>query len=100
MVQYMRNKPIKWGVKLWVLVGTTGYTADFIVYTGKDESTEQGLTFTVVTDLLEPFHFQGYEVHTDNLIIQAQAYFKHFWTLKYEPREHYVQIMLEFQAVL
>ena len=44
MVQYMRNKPIKWGVKLWVLADTTGYTADFIVYTGKDESTEQGLT--------------------------------------------------------
>lgn len=36
------------------------------IYTGKDEMTEQGLTFTVVTDLLEPFYFQGYEVYTDN----------------------------------
>ena len=66
MVQYMRNKPIKWGFKLWVLADTTGYTVDFIIYTGKDESTEQGLTFTVVTDLLEPFHFRGYELYTDN----------------------------------
>ena len=49
-----------------MLADTTGYTVDFIIYTGKDELTEQGLTFTVVTDLLEPFHFQGYEVYTDN----------------------------------
>ena len=66
MVQYVRNKPVKWGFKLWVVADTTGYTVDFNIYTGKDDNTEQGLTFNVVMELLEPFVFQGYEVFTDN----------------------------------
>ena len=66
MVQYMRNKPVKWGFKLWVLADTSGYTIDFNMYTGKEESTDHGLTFKVVVDLIEPFWFQGYEVYTDN----------------------------------
>ena len=66
MVQYMRNKPVKWGFKLWVLADTSGYTIDFNVYTGKEESTDHGLTFKVVVDLIEPFWFQGYEVYTNN----------------------------------
>ena len=66
MVQYMQNKPVKWGFKLWVLADTSGYTIDFNVYTGKEQSTDHGLTFKVVVDLIEPFWFQGYEVYTDN----------------------------------
>ena len=30
LVQYMRNKPVKWGFKLWVISDPTGYTLDFI----------------------------------------------------------------------
>ena len=63
MVQYMRNKPVKWGFKLWVLADTSGYTINFNVCTGKEQSTDHGLTFKVVVDLIE---FQGYEVYTDN----------------------------------
>ena len=66
MVQYMRNKPVRWGFKLWVVADTSGYTIDFNIYTGKEESTDHGLTSKVVMDLLEPFWFQGYEVYTDN----------------------------------
>jgi len=55
-VQYMRNKPVKWGFKLWVLADTTGYTVDFNIYTRKGGA-EQGLTFKVVEDLLKPFWF-------------------------------------------
>jgi len=34
LVQYMRNKPVKWGFKLWVLADMSGYTIDFNIYTG------------------------------------------------------------------
>nr|XP_023666075.1 piggyBac transposable element-derived protein 4-like [Paramormyrops kingsleyae] len=45
MTQYMRNKPIKWGFKLYVLADSSnGYTVDFSVYTGKNNfPTGQGL---------------------------------------------------------
>ena len=33
--QYIMNKPVKWGFKLWTLVcSVTGYTIDMVVYTG------------------------------------------------------------------
>ena len=36
--QYIKNKPIRWGIKLWVLCETkTGYVYNFDVYLGKDE---------------------------------------------------------------
>uniref|UniRef100_A0A3B3S5R5 PiggyBac transposable element-derived protein domain-containing protein n=1 Tax=Paramormyrops kingsleyae TaxID=1676925 RepID=A0A3B3S5R5_9TELE len=45
MTQYMRNKPTKWGFKLFVLADSSnGYTVDFSVYTGKNNfPTGQGL---------------------------------------------------------
>ena len=58
MIQYIRNKPVKWGFKLWVVADTSGYTVDFNIYTGKDECSDQGLTYKVVMDLLAPFHYQ------------------------------------------
>ena len=34
--QYIRDKPIKWGVKFWVLAySSNGYTVDFNVYIGR-----------------------------------------------------------------
>ena len=36
LIQFMRNKPVKWGFKLWVIANPSGYTLDFNVYTGKD----------------------------------------------------------------
>ena len=33
--QYIKDKPTKWGFKLWVLADSqSGYTVDFNVYTG------------------------------------------------------------------
>ena len=68
MIQYMKDKPTKWGFKVWVIADISGYTCDFNIYTGKGStpSSEQGLSFDVVMELVAPFEFQGYELFTDN----------------------------------
>jgi hypothetical protein len=36
--QFMKDKPVKFGIKLWVLADTiTGYTSNYFVYLGKKE---------------------------------------------------------------
>ena len=35
---YMRNKPVKFGMKIWFLASTQGNPFSFDVYTGKDMS--------------------------------------------------------------
>ena len=65
--QYMRNKPTKWGFKLWVLADMTGYTVDFDIYTGKSaDKSDSGLSHDVVMRLVKPLAFQGYELYVDN----------------------------------
>jgi hypothetical protein len=40
--QYIKDKPVKWGIKLWVLADSlNGYTVDFDVYIGKSASGER-----------------------------------------------------------
>ena len=68
--QYIRNKPTRWGFKFWVMADPTGYTCDFNLYCGRQCSTpisENGLAFDVVTELVQPFYYQGYSVFFDNL---------------------------------
>uniref|UniRef100_A0A3B5AMD5 PiggyBac transposable element-derived protein 4-like n=1 Tax=Stegastes partitus TaxID=144197 RepID=A0A3B5AMD5_9TELE len=69
MKQYMKNKPTKWGYKLFVLADSlTGYTWNFFIYTGKSESpTTRGLSYSAVIDLLPlPLLGSGYNLFTDN----------------------------------
>ncbi|XP_066926570.1 piggyBac transposable element-derived protein 4-like [Clytia hemisphaerica] len=68
--QYIKNKPVKFGLKLWVLADSrNGYTIDFNVYAGKNGNQpihENGLGYHVVTKLMTPFYGQGYHLFTDN----------------------------------
>ena len=54
--QYIKNKPVKFGLKLWVLADScNGYTYDFSVYAGKNGGetiSEYGLGYSVVMKLM------------------------------------------------
>ena len=71
MRQYMKDKPTKWELKLWVLADSeNGYTVDFNVYIGKEaakDTSEHGLGYDVVMKLMDRYLDQGYHVYLDNL---------------------------------
>lgn len=68
--QYIKDKPTKWGIKLWVLADSSnGYTIDFNVYIGKAAGRKvsvNGLGYDVVVKLIRPFLNQGYHLYIDN----------------------------------
>ena len=54
--QYMPMKPIKGGIKVWVLGDSkNGYFSRLEIYTGKKDHTEHGLGSCVVKDLTKDF---------------------------------------------
>ena len=69
MTQYMRDKPTKWGLKLFVLADSSnGYTVDFNMYTGKTNTPIiHGLAFDVVMALVTSASLgTGYHLYMDN----------------------------------
>ena len=66
--QYIKDKPTKWGFKLWILADSdNGYTYKFQVYTGKRHTkSTNGLGYDVVFDLMKDFLKQGYHLYCDN----------------------------------
>jgi hypothetical protein len=82
--QFMPNKPIKWGFKLWVLCASdNGYVVDFNVYLGRKEGqSDEGLTHNVVIKLLEPSDPHtpaislgtGYHLYVDNYYTSGQLF--------------------------
>ena len=68
--QYIKDKPTKWGIKLWVLADSSnGYTVDFNVYIGKaagQNTSANGLGYDVVMKLIRPYMNQGYHLFVDN----------------------------------
>jgi len=76
MRQYMKNKPTKWGIKLWVLADSSnGYTYDFDVYAGSKAGqvpSEHGLAYDVVMRLVPSLLNQGYHLYFDNFYTSLQ----------------------------
>ena len=68
--QYIKDKPTRWGIKLWVLADSSnGYTVDFNVYIGKEAGqnvSANGLGYDVVMKLIKRFVKQGYHLFLDN----------------------------------
>ena len=65
----MRNKPIKFGMKVWFLAPSQEYLFSFQVYTGKDGSSNQLLREKVVntlTNVLE--NKRSHAVYFDNFL--------------------------------
>ena len=66
--QYLPMKPVKRGIKIWVLADSNnGYFWKFDVYTGKTgENPEKGLGATVVKKLTNELKNKKYHVYFDN----------------------------------
>lgn len=65
--QFMKDKPIKRGYKIWMLCDKSGYNLKFQVYTGKCEnSVVLGLGARVVLDLCEGLEHKNHVVYMDN----------------------------------
>ena len=67
-IQYMPKKPLRFGVKNWVLSDSVmPYICNFQIYTGNEDGTaERGLAHRVVMDLMEPHLYKGHKLFTDN----------------------------------
>ena len=82
-IQYMPAKPVKWGVKVWVLCDSiNGYICTFDVYTRKDTSGStvhaHGLAYSIVMKLVQSYLKKGHIVYTDNYYSSPQL-FEDLW---------------------
>ena len=78
-IQYMKAKPVKWGIKVFVLADAhNGYTYRLQIYTGKqvDEtaSASLGLCSRVVLDLINGMEDDGHTLFTDNYYTSPELY--------------------------
>ena len=68
--QYIKDKPTKWGIKLWVLADSSNaYVQDFNIYIGKQagrEVSKHGLGYDVVMTLMHNYLDQGYHLFINN----------------------------------
>ena len=80
--QFIKDKPTKWGIKLWVLADSAnGDTIDFNSYIGKAAGQnigEHGLGYDVVMRLMAPYFGLGYHLFVDNFY-SSVTLFKHLY---------------------
>uniref|UniRef100_A0A3Q3ENX6 PiggyBac transposable element-derived protein domain-containing protein n=1 Tax=Kryptolebias marmoratus TaxID=37003 RepID=A0A3Q3ENX6_KRYMA len=77
MTQYMKDKPTKWGIKIFVLAeSSSGYTIRFGIYTGKTFATsEHGLSHDIVMSLIQPACLgTGYHIYMDNFYTSPKLF--------------------------
>lgn len=73
--QYIKDKPTKWGMKLWVLADSSnGYTCNFKVYLGRKIHSKFGLAYDVVMNLCKHLYNQGYKLFMDNFYTSVQLF--------------------------
>jgi hypothetical protein len=77
--QYMPKKPSKWGIKVFVLAGVSGYPYDFILYQGsKTEIPPQFKPFgsgaAIVIHLSERLQSSGHNIYFDNYFSSYQLF--------------------------
>lgn len=78
-IQYMKDKPTKWGIKVFTLSdASTGYIYRLNVYTGKSSVESDcatfGLSFRAVTHLMEGLDNRGHQLYTDNYYTSPNLY--------------------------
>ncbi|GFS46856.1 chimeric ERCC6-PGBD3 protein [Trichonephila inaurata madagascariensis] len=77
MKQYIKNKPIKWGFKMWCRAdSSTGYLFEFDLYTGKKMNTEVELGESVVLSLTEQLKGLGCEVYFNDFFNSPALQYK------------------------
>jgi len=76
MKQYMQNKPIKHGFKIWMLCDQSGYNLKFEIYTGKTDNNviETGLGAKVVLNLMNELVGKNHIVYMDNYFSSYNLY--------------------------
>ncbi|XP_062375791.1 piggyBac transposable element-derived protein 4-like [Sardina pilchardus] len=77
MRQYMKDKPTKWGFKLFVLADSSnGYTINFSIYTGKTRFSDgRGLSYNAVMSLIKKKYFgSGYHIYMDNFYTSTRLF--------------------------
>ena len=68
MKQYMKNKPVSRGFKLWCLCDNeTGFLYAVYIYTGKKQYVQHRLGESVVLQMSEPLSKNGVEVYFVNI---------------------------------
>ena len=73
--QYIKDKPTKWGMKLWVLADSSnGYTCNFKVYLGRKIHSKFGLAYDVVMNLCKHLYNQGYKLFMDYFNTSVQLF--------------------------
>lgn len=84
--QYVKNKPSKWGIKLFCLCGITGMIYDFIIYQGsttetKPEYLKFGQCASLVMQLSERINVPNCTLFFDN-------YFSTFWLFEWLKKQN------------
>ena len=60
--QFIKNKLIRFGYKLWMLCGSNGFPYKFEIYCGKDETRNTPLGSHVINTMLEPVENDNFHV--------------------------------------